>query len=140
MSKKIVPKEFWSTSEEAKACLKEWQERLDISDWHIHLIITTEVPEECIGYCSPNLVNRTAIIHIADAKSARWEGGLQKNSQEWSLIHELLHCVIPYFNKKDETIESALFTTYIHETVERLSRALFCAKYDLKQDWFMKEK
>lgn len=131
-----TPKQMWDSEKEAQACLKEWKDRLGLQDWHIQLVVTTEVPEDSLGFNRHSFIARHAVIFVLAKNSARWENEAFKPCQEKVLIHELLHCIIPGFDNSEKTIESCWYSTWNHGMLERMSRAMYLAKYNLPCDWF----
>ena len=134
----MKPKQFWKDEAEAQQCLKEWQERLGLNDWHIILRIGRDIPKDGLGFCQPNFSLRMATIDIASKDSDKHLDNYLKTNQELILVHELGHCILPMLSNTvlGESSSEAWYNITIHQATERFARAMFSAKYGLEPEWF----
>ena len=56
-----------------------------------------------------------------------------------TLVHELMHCVIPLFGSEDETYMEGVARVYTERQVELIARSLMKAKYSLEMEDFYKQ-
>jgi hypothetical protein len=123
--------EFKDT-QEAVACLKEWQERLGLGDWIIKVMLVE--PHEFIlkdvdGECEYTKTCKAATIRIM---YERYYGDrISKYCVERILVHELLHCKLAMLETNDEG-----FNELLHQTQEDIARALVMAKYGITRAFF----
>lgn len=114
--------------------LKEWQERLMLTNWIINAKIVEQgkIPNYG-GISDVSFSNSHAIIQIAEYNHNN--NYFFKQPQELVLVHELLHCV--FMNVVNEnTIEGLYYSEKQHQTLERIAKSLIMAKYNLIYDWF----
>lgn len=117
---------------EAVACLKEWQERLGLSDWIIQIdLCHPREPDwhNAQAMCDWRTVNKTALVSIIKPEFS--PNQITKYCAEKFLVHELLHCTFSILQTQDEG-----FNTLLHRTQEDLAKALIMAKYGVKHDYF----
>lgn len=107
--------------------LKEWQDRLGLSDWRIKLY------EEC----SPNDMvsmnvagetewtesNKTAAIRIISKKD--YGNRIVPFNPEKTLVHELLHLKFCLIGESGNDLQDRV----VHQLVDDMARALIDAKY-----------
>ena len=106
--------------------LKEWQERLFLSEWRIKLIDNCN-PEDmtlngCAGCTDWTETIKTARIEIIDPKY--YGDRIVPFDWEKTLVHELLHlktCLI-------SDMVSDLQERYMHQMIDELARAFVDAK------------
>lgn len=117
--------------------LAEWQSRLLLSDWIIMAKLVN--PEELVkdgieltGFNDSEATLMTSLISIADGE---FTDTITKVCAEESLVHELLHLKLPMFIV-DGSIESCLYNSGVHATIEQLAKSLLMAKYKLSLSWF----
>lgn len=148
MTEKTPIIEF-ENNKELNDCLKWWQNKLMLNDW----IITASVVDKVIYFgddvCDGNIwydrLSHKAHIKLMSKKSFEEyidktnDNEIFKNSkfcQEYVLVHELLHLIIPMsmIDKKD--IPSISYEENQHQLVERLAKSYFMTKYNFNFDWF----
>jgi N-formylglutamate amidohydrolase len=133
---RMTPIIEFKSQEQADKCLKEWQERLFLTDWIIVIRISEphefSMPER-MGENEFQLINKTGVIRILNKKY--YGERITKYCAELTLIHELLHCKIDLF-ENNNTLEGIAWQTTQHQLIEELAKSLLMAKYNLKLDWF----
>lgn len=130
------PIERFNNNEELRTCLKEWQHRLFLDNWHIKAELVKGSDIE--GYDGMNdscWENSTAHIRIVRPEDVA-NGGEEKTVHEETLVHELLHCVFMTFEGENKTIEAVYWSTKQHQILERMAKSLIMAKYDLDYSYF----
>ena len=127
----------FKTIEEAKACLKEWQDRLFLSDWIIKIKLCTPEEftlEDVVGENEYQIDGKNCVIRIL--KPEFYGDRMIKYCAEQILIHELLHCKYCWLSPPAGKIESVYFDTLEHAQLEQMAKSLFMAKYNLPFSWF----
>lgn len=122
----------FKTLEDAKKSLAEWKERLCLHDWTIKVCLCEPhefVDQTCDGECDYSLLMETAKIRIL--KPEYYGDRLLKYCAELILVHELLHLSWGHLDTNNEG-----FNRLQHSIMEKMARALICAKYDLPLNWF----
>lgn len=114
--------------------LKEWQERLLLTNWVIKakIVEPNEIPSSA-GNCIADWHNSAGMIRIAEYNHDN--NYIIKQPQELVLVHELLHCVFMQVSN-DDILESVFYEEKQHQTLERIAKSLIMAKYNLTYDWF----
>ena len=106
--------------------LKEWQPRLDLTDWIIKVnenVSPNDMQsQDACGECIGDMVHKTAIINIMDEKD--YGDRVIPFDKEKTLVHELLHCKFAMIDDSGNDI----FDRYIHQLIEDLAKALVKAK------------
>ena len=114
------------TAGEAKNCLREWQNRLRLSDWTITInpqCTPSEIPAQDVdGYTEWSESIKTACIYILDP--FYYGKRIRAYDFERILVHELLHLK---FSLLDDG-ENSLQTRYVHQVIDDLAVALADAK------------
>lgn len=118
--------------------LKEWQERLFLTEWRIDLRPKCKPDEmtasDCWGCNEWNEVNKTARIDISDPDCLSEK--IIPFDFEKTLVHELLHlkfCLLS--DNSDDNMESR----YVHQLIDEMARAFVHAKRS-GNDVVLKEK
>ena len=127
----------FTSEDEARKCLKWWQEKMQLTDWIIHLSIipASEAPlnGENMGMSETDHVNNCGMIYLADQDTLG--NFVCKKIDEKVLVHELLHFKYPTI--VDETsYTSAYMDIEEHRKLEKLAKSLLMVKYDLTFDYF----
>jgi hypothetical protein len=135
---KEMPVVKFKDNEQLNAYLKEWQSKLQLTDWLITASLTEGKcyigKEECSGKNIYQVENRLSAITISNY----WdEDFMTKQYQELVLVHELLHLIIPIENHNEETLETIMYDRTMHGIIERMAKALIMAKYDMKLEDFL---
>lgn len=124
----------YENQEQLAASLKEWQERLFLTDW---IIVAYTVPELEItgdaGICKSTRKSRIARISIADSIDSEFP---IKLCQEYILVHELLHLAIPKKTMNTDTLEYLFYDNEQHARLDLLAKSLIMTKYGIGFDWF----
>jgi hypothetical protein len=106
--------------------LKEWQSRLDLTDWVIKVkenVSPNDMQsQDSCGDCIGDTVHKTAIINIMDEKD--YGKRVIPFDKEKTLVHELLHCKFAMIDDSGNDIVDR----YIHQLIEDLAKALVKAK------------
>ena len=127
----------FKTIEEAKACLKEWQKRLFLSDWIIDIKLCSPEEFKESNVCGENefvMDSNCCVIRIL--KPEFYGERIVKYCAEQILIHELLHCKYCWISPPDGSLESVYYNTLEHSLLEQMAKSLFMAKYNLPFSWF----
>lgn len=120
--------------------LRYWQHVLNLDHWIIEAKLVDEIENPCdddrtvlgINYTSPE----NCYAQIAIAKG---EPPVGRRFDELTLVHELMHCVIPLFGVKDETYLECVGGVYTERQVELIARTLMKVKYGLEMEDFYKQ-
>ena len=120
--------------EQAQECLKEWQERLFLSNWIISLEIKEVDNADGQNFIFQEL--GASYIRISPLTEERTTESNIKYCAEKILVHELLHCLLDYPKYSNPDIIQELFERTQHRNIDWLSRSLIMAKYDLPFEWF----
>lgn len=131
---------YFKTEEEAEECLKEWQERLSLSNWIFKVNLVDpdgfKYPgEEKLGECIFNMCHSAAIINILKPEYIP-KDAIIKCPHEQTLIHEMLHCKMNFVETDTTFYTANYFEIKEHQLLEELAKALFMAKYQLELSWF----
>ena len=119
--------------------LKEWQERLFLTDWTIKatLVDFSEVVYEnykdVCGDNTYNSVNQFTVIRVI-RHNDEMRSRIQKCCHEKTLVHELLHLKLHF--PIVGTFESSNLDQRIHTFIDQMAKSFIMAKYDLPFDWF----
>lgn len=133
----MTPIMEFTSIEQANACLKEWQERLFLQDWVIKLLLVSPEEMELEDVCGEStfqIDNKCSVIKIL--KPEYYGDRITKYCAEHILIHELLHCLYNWIEKRCDSLEAVYFNTLEHARLEQMSKSLLMAKYDLRLSWF----
>lgn len=124
----------FKTQEELEASLKEWQERLFLTDWIIRIKFDSEI--EAFAEVSKVTEVQSAIIYIRPFDEVT-SGKNTKYCAEKSLVHELLHLKLDLADFDGNLpIEAVVFLYTQHQKIEQMAKSLIMAKYNLSFDWF----
>ena len=120
--------------------LRYWQHVLNLDHWIIEafLVDKIEAPdregETVLGINNMSHENCYAQIAVS-----RCEPPVGCKFDELTLVHELMHCVIPLFGSEDETYHEAVANVYTERQIELIARSLMKAKYNLEMEDFYKQ-
>lgn len=133
------PKLYFDSEKEMLDCLDEWQTRLGLRDWKIAACVCKKEDlsdKEWAGESEVQFMHRCGAISILRKEDLPTDM-LLKMPQEETLIHELLH--FKFVSFKEKTREEAVFEIMQHQLLQTIAHALYSAKYDLDDDWFVNE-
>ena len=106
--------------------LKEWQKRLDLTDWDIILKEDCRVCDftlqDCAGECEYDLTHKIAVIRLI--KESEYGERITSYDKEKTLVHELLHCKFALIDNSGNDIVDR----YIHQLINDLAKAFVDAK------------
>ena len=109
--------------------LADWQERLLLSHWDI--IARVVGPDEmerlagdgnAIGLCEDDAEYGRATIFLLETKEASSDENLGRIEIEQTIVHELLHLVIPMPNR---AVEAAVETAAMERAIEHCAKAIY---------------
>lgn len=134
-TEKPYPIMVFHTDDELQCCLKEWQERLFLSDWNIcaSLVPGEDIPDMA-GDSTVQWANSCGTIRIREGKDMPVDL-IEKEPHEKILVHELLHFKYMGFEGM-KTIEGIYWDEKQHQILEQMAKSLIMAKYHLSYDWF----
>ena len=114
--------------------LEEWKNRLGLQDWFITLQ-TNYKPEELLPDADGDVeyVESTQCASIKIINPELRKDALRPFDFEASLVHELLHCMLSLLMDGDDW-EKGLQPRYLHQIVDRLSRAFVDTKRSNKDE------
>lgn len=127
--------------EEYQKIAKEWQDKLFLGDWLIkfrlvneNIIGKTNSGAEELGLCYYDSLNKHAVITVANGDGI---------IAEFTLIHELLHCLLEYYDTDrlgdDERLDDLelFYSQSIHTRLNQMAKSLLMAKYpSIDKDFF----
>jgi hypothetical protein len=107
---------------ELQALCREWQERLNLTNWTINVEIKRyhEMPDEWGGSCDYKPVNLDAWIYLLHPGDTEGMELMRPFDMEKMLVHELLHIHFSAFFEK----EPGLIHVAQEQTIEQIARAL----------------
>ena len=115
-----------------KELLKEWQNRLGLTDWTIELHDNVEPDDMALdgvsGCNSWTECNKTSIIQIIDPKF--YGTRIKPFDYEETLVHELLHLKLCLLSHEGDDLQSR----YVHQLIDDLARAFVDAKKNGGED------
>lgn len=131
------PIKVFESQEQLDACLKEWQERLFLTDWIIKakVVPQCELSEGNAGENESTHGIKCAVIKIAQLGELHDEC-IMKCPMESTLVHELLHCYDIPIAYTDPTVEQVCHDSRQHQLLEQMSKSLIMVKYGIDFDWF----
>jgi len=135
----MKPKMYFRNEKELLESAKEWKQRLFLADWNIMVGFDDELTlddYECGGISEIQYENSCGNITILSEKSLEKADPMEKHPHELIIIHELLHFVLPMYEKKNQTIEETAYNITKHQTIERIAKSLYMAKYNVDYVWF----
>ena len=105
--------------------LKEWQERLGLSDWRI-VLTNSEDLDECDGFTEWTECNKTAKIAILSPE--KYGDRIIDFDKERILVHELLHLKFTLLDDARFNGEETTQYRHLHQLIDDIARAMVCAK------------
>lgn len=144
MSIQSVRKEpicIFNTEKELNISLKEWQDRLFLSDWFIKASLVDANTlivngHQLAGYNECFHEMKSCYIDIVKPNDSILHGKITKFCQESTLVHELLHCKYNVAEYKGNSVEAVYYGLNEHTLIEEMARSLIMAKYDIPLKWF----
>lgn len=120
--------------------LRYWQHVLNLDHWIIEAKMVDgfkqDVENETITLGMNAMTHESCYAEIAISKK---EPSVGRKFDELTLVHELMHCVIPLFGSEDETYMEGVARVYTERQVELIARSLMKAKYNLEMEDFYKQ-
>lgn len=109
-----------------KGLLREWQNRLGLTEWRVKLVDSCE-PDDmalqgCAGCTDWNETIKTARIEILDPRF--YGERIVPFDYEKTLVHELLHLKLSLVSNMVEDLQAR----YMHQMIDDLARAFVDAK------------
>lgn len=131
----------FKSNEQFQEIAKEWQSKLFLGDWLMkfklidnNVLGETKSGGEELGLCYYDSLNKNAVITVANG-----EGTIA----EFTLVHELLHCLLEYANTDrlgdDEELDSVemFYAQSIHARLNQMAKSLLMTKYpNITKDFF----
>lgn len=101
--------------------LKYWQNRLNLNDWNIKLLINMDICEMSgtFGYVEFTETTKYAVIRIVDKNKLDNERKEIFNFEK-TLVHELLHLKFSLFDNSGNDFQDR----YLHQYIEEFSLIL----------------
>lgn len=118
------------TDEQLQSIVAYWKVELGLQDWRMGITICRESEmqlNDVDGETEYSHQLKTALIRILD--TIDFGDRIQKQDQEKTIVHELLHCVFSPIDTQD-----VLQDRIQHQMIETLSRALVNAKRSVKDE------
>lgn len=121
--------------------LRYWQHVLNLDHWIIEASLVDEIKNPCDEDDRTTLginmmTHESCYAQIAISKK---EPPVGRKFDELTLVHELMHCVIPLFGSEDEAYHEAVANVYTERQIELIARSLMKAKYNLEMEDFYKQ-
>lgn len=117
--------------------LKYWQHILHLDHWCIKAGFADEIVDKgnnpLEGMNEVIFDNCEAYITI----SREERKSHMKHCEEHTLVHELLHCLLPIIDYTDPSVEEVAYANAMHQHVEMLAKSFIMTCYDVDIDWFM---
>ena len=133
------PINIFKSDEELQQSLKEWQERLFLTDWVIKAEITNELSSKGLhGHNDLKYSIKAAMIRINQETEVDGDDWIMRQPQELVLVHELLHCKMALLTNSNPTYEQYALEIAEHQLLEEMAKSLIMAKYNLTFDYFKK--
>lgn len=128
-----------NTQEVLEERLRYWQHVLNLDHWIIeaHMVdgFKQDVENETITMGMNALTHQSC---YADIAISRGEPPVGRKFDELTLVHELMHCVIPLFGSEEEGYFEGVANMYTERQIELIARSLMKAKYGLEMKDFYK--
>jgi len=135
----LKPQIYFDTDRELYNCMKEWQKRLLLRDWHIAIAFVKRADlddKNFAGQSNCQWVNRCGTISILTKEDMPNDMNL-KQPHELTVIHELLH--FKFFGAECGSLEGLFYQEMQHQLLEDMAKSLYMAKYNLDYDWFIED-
>lgn len=121
--------------------LRYWQHVLNLDHWIIEASLVDEIKNPCDEDDRTTLginmmTHESCYAQIAISKK---EPPVGRKFDELTLVHELMHCVIPMFGSEDEGYHETVANMYTERQIELIARSLMKAKYNLEMEDFYKQ-
>jgi len=128
---RLKPIKKYSTQSSLERDLKYYKNILGLDSW----IITIKqgvIESDILGNCKSNSQLKCAKITLQkDINSDEYIS--RSYYQELTLVHELLHCIMPLAD--NETYESMMLKEQQHTLIEDMAKAIVLARYNLPLSW-----
>lgn len=128
-------------NDELQKCVKFWQRVLHLEHWCLDVGLVEDLKNEAdkddnvhgLNYCMPQCCEASIAINTTDDDEC-----YMKHCEELTLVHELLHCVIPMPEYKNERLEEHAYALSVHQRIDLLAKSFIMARYNVNMDWFLK--
>lgn len=140
-----TPIETFKSEEEFTATCEYWKNKLYLTDWTIKFELADDTIKEnddnfegipLLGECSFNFINKQALIQLDNTHGIA----------ELTLVHELLHLLIPFMREdclvcENIELERNLYKdAIIHQSMEQMAKTLIMVKYpSIDKSFFVKD-
>ena len=116
-----VETRFTVTAVQADHWTKQWQKRLDLSDWRISTLIVRkgDLKPETLGNLHWDTENHTATIRVLDPRDYELTSSEIPQDIEYTIVHELVHLQLSVLPRDLST------RTTEERVVNKISEALF---------------
>ena len=140
-----TPIESFKSEEEFTATCEYWKNKLYLTDWIIKFELADDTIKETednlegislLGECTFNFINKQAFIQLDNTHGIA----------ELTLVHELLHLLIPFMREdclvcENIELERNLYKdAIIHQSMEQMAKTLLMVKYpSIDKSFFVKD-
>ena len=140
-----TPIESFKSEEEFTATCEYWKNKLYLTDWIIKFELAYDTIKETednlegislLGECTFNFINKQAFIQLDNTHGIA----------ELTLVHELLHLLIPFMREdclvcENIELERNLYKdAIIHQSMEQMAKTLLMVKYpSIDKSFFVKD-
>lgn len=140
-----TPIETFKSEEEFTATCEYWKNKLYLTDWIIKFELADDTIKETddnleginlLGECTFNFINKQAFIQLDNTHGIA----------ELTLVHELLHLLIPFMREdclvcENIELDRNLYKdAIIHQSMEQMAKTLLMVKYpSIDKSFFVKD-
>ena len=140
-----TPIETFKSEEEFTATYEYWKNKLYLTDWIIKFELADDTIKETednlegislLGECTFNFINKQAFIQLDNTHGIA----------ELTLVHELLHLLIPFMSEncllcENIELERNIYKdAFIHQSMEQMAKTLLMVKYpSIDKSFFVKD-
>ena len=140
-----TPIEAFKSEEEFTETCEYWKNKLYLTDWIIKFKLVDDIIKETadnleginlLGECTFNFINKQAFIQLDNTHGIA----------ELTLVHELLHLLIPFMREdclvcENIELERNLYKdAIIHQSMEQMAKTLLMVKYpSIDKSFFVKD-
>ena len=140
-----TPIETFKSEEEFTATCEYWKNKLYLTDWIIKFELADDTIKgtednlegiSLLGECTFNFINKQAFIQLDNTHGIA----------ELTLVHELLHLLIPFMREncllcENIELERNIYKdAFIHQSMEQMAKTLLMVKYpSIDKSFFVKD-